>query len=102
MLPQLGFDVPMGAIAAEQAAAAFALWHKAVAGSVAPERLLVLDVFGTPSDELWRQLCAFLGRPPPRDAPRRRAGAGAGAGVVRGGPKNYLDMAIQHSSNGYV
>ena len=60
-------DVPMGAIKAEQSAAAFAMWHKAVVGSVAPERLLVLDVFTTPSDELWRQLCAFVGKPLPRE-----------------------------------
>ena len=67
VLPQLGFDVPMGAIKAEQSAAAFAMWHKAVVGSVAPERLLVLDVFTTPPDELWRQLCALVGKPLPRE-----------------------------------
>ena len=67
VLPQLGFDVPMGAIKAEQSAAAVAMWHKAVVGSVAPERLLVLDVFTTPPDELWRQLCAFVGKPLPRE-----------------------------------
>ena len=43
------------------------MWHKAGVGSVAPERLLVLDVFTTPSDELWRQLCAFVGKPLPRE-----------------------------------
>lgn len=62
---QLGFSVPIGAISAEQAAAAFALWQKAVVGSVRPERLLVLDLFTTSSDELWRQLCAFVRRPLP-------------------------------------
>ena len=58
----------MGALSAEQAATALALWYKVVAASVPPERLLVLDIFGTPSDELWRSLCAFVGKPLPRDS----------------------------------
>ncbi|KOO33528.1 hypothetical protein Ctob_013278 [Chrysochromulina tobinii] len=48
-----------------QAAAALALWHRVVSASVAPDRLLVLDLFHTPSDELWRQLCNFLDQPLP-------------------------------------
>ena len=67
VLPLFGVEVPMGALSAEQAATALAMWHKIVAASVAPERLLVLDILGTPSDVLWRRLCAFLGRPLPRD-----------------------------------
>lgn len=65
------FDVeaPIGALSVEQGATALALWHKVVVGSVPAERLLLLDVFSMASDELWRRLCAFLGRPlPPRDA----------------------------------
>ena len=58
----------MGALTAEQAATAFALWHRAVSASVPPERLLVLDLFTMGDDELWSKLCAFVGRPlPPRD-----------------------------------
>ena len=63
----LGFEAPLGAVSEAQAAAALALWHKAAAASVPPERLLVLDLFSTPSDLLWRQLCDFLDRPLPRD-----------------------------------
>lgn len=65
LLPLLGLDVPMGALSGPQAAAALALWHKAVAASVPPERLLVLDLFNMSSSELWRKLCVFLGRPLP-------------------------------------
>lgn len=48
---------------------AFALWLRVVTASVPPERLLLLDLFTTPSEELWRQLCAFLGRPLPSAGP---------------------------------
>ena len=71
LLPLLGApfaDVRLGALSEQQAATALALWHRAAAASVAPDRLLVLDLFSTPSDELWRQLCGFLGRPLPADA----------------------------------
>ena len=65
----LGFDARLIELSEAQVAAAFALWHKAAAASVPPERLLVLDLFSTPSDELWKQLCTFLGKPlPPSDA----------------------------------
>lgn len=67
VLPLFGVEAPMGALSAEQAATALALWHKVVAASVPPERLLVLDVFSTPSAELWRRLCAFVQKPLPRD-----------------------------------
>ena len=67
VLPLFGVEAPMGALSAEQAATALALWHKVVAASVPPERLLVLDVFSMPSAELWRRLCAFLQKPLPRD-----------------------------------
>ena len=30
-----------------------------------PIQLLVLDLFATASDQLWRQLCAFVRRPLP-------------------------------------
>ena len=33
--------------------------------SVAPERLLVLDVFSMDDHQLWTRLCTFLGRPCP-------------------------------------
>ena len=73
LLPLLGLDnVPMGALSEAQSAAALALWHKAVAASVPPERLLVLDLFTMPTDELWRRLCAFVDRP----LPKRVAGSG--------------------------
>ncbi len=69
LLPLLDLDVPMAAVTEAQAAMALALWHRVVAGSVPAERLLVLDLFATPSDELWARLCAFVRRPlPPRDA----------------------------------
>ena len=68
----LGFEAQMGALSVEQAAAALALWHKVVAASVPAERLLVLDLFNTPSDQLWDQLCAFLHRPIPRDTAGKR------------------------------
>ena len=61
----LGYDAPMAALPAEQAAMAFALWHRTVAASVPAERLLMLDVFSMSDDELWRKLCAFVGRPLP-------------------------------------
>ena len=61
----LGFDAPVSALSAEQAAAALAMWHKAVAASVPPDRLLVLDVFAMPSEELWRRLAEFVGKPLP-------------------------------------
>jgi hypothetical protein len=68
LFPLLGFDVPMGALSADQSAMSLALWHRAVAASVPPERLLVLDVFSMDDDELWRKLSAFVGRSlPPRD-----------------------------------
>ena len=67
----LGFEAPLGALSDAQAAAALALWHRVVSASVAPDRLLVLDLFHTPSDELWRQLCTFLDRslPVAKDGP---------------------------------
>ena len=69
LFPYLGFDAPMHALSEEQAARAFALWHRAVAGSVPAERLLVLDVFRMSDEELWTKLSDFVGRaPPPRDA----------------------------------
>ena len=68
LLPLFGIDAPMGALSAAQGATALALWHKVVAASVPPDRLLVLDVFSMESDELWRRLCAFVGKPlPPCD-----------------------------------
>ena len=67
VLPLFGVEAPMGALSTEQAATALALWHKVVAASVPPERLLVLDVFRTPSTELWRRLCAFMQKPLPSD-----------------------------------
>lgn len=66
MLHALGIDAPMHAVSEAQAAMALALWHRAVSASVPPERLLILDLFTMPSDELWHRLCAFLGRPLPR------------------------------------
>ena len=69
VLSLFDIEAPIGALSVEQGATALALWHKVVAGSVPVERLLLLDVFSMASDELWRRLCAFLGRPlPPRDA----------------------------------
>jgi hypothetical protein len=68
LFPLLGFNAPMAALTAEQAAMAFALWHRVVAASVPPERLLVLDVFRMTDDELWTALSDFVGRPlPPRN-----------------------------------
>lgn len=55
----------MAALSVEQSAAAFALWHRAVAASLPPERLLVLDVFRMSDDELWRRLSEFVGRSTP-------------------------------------
>ena len=68
LLTALGFQAPLAAVSVEQAAAAQALWHRVVAGSVPPERLLVLDVWNTLGDELWARLAGFVGRPlPARD-----------------------------------
>ena len=64
-------DAPMGALSTDQSAMAFALWHRAVAASVPPERLLILDVFTMPDEELWRRLAEFVGRPVPVDASGR-------------------------------
>ena len=64
----LGFEAPLSTLSEAQAAAAFVLWHKAAAASVPSDRLLVLDLFTTPSDELWRQLCSFVDRPLPTGA----------------------------------
>ena len=68
MLVHMGIDAPMAAVSEAQAAAALALWYKAVIASVPAGRLLVLDLFTTPSHELWTKLCAFVGRPLPMDA----------------------------------
>jgi hypothetical protein len=68
LFPLLGFDAPMSALSVEQSAMALALWHRAVAASVPPSRLLLLDVFTMRDEELWERLCAFLQRPLPRDA----------------------------------
>lgn len=67
LLVHMGIDAPMAAISEAQAAAALALWYKSVIASVPPERLLVLDLFTMPSDELWTKLCAFVARPLPID-----------------------------------
>mmetsp|Transcript_40286 Transcript_40286/g.127405 ORF Transcript_40286/g.127405 Transcript_40286/m.127405 type:complete len:309 (-) Transcript_40286:238-1164(-) len=65
LFPLLGFDAPVGALTEEQAAAAFALWHRVVLGSLPRERVLLLDLFGESSEQLWRRLSAFVGRPLP-------------------------------------
>ena len=61
----LGLHAPMSALTIDQAAMSLALWQRVVAGSIAAERLLVLDVFHMSSDELWRRLSDFLQRPLP-------------------------------------
>jgi len=61
----LGLHAPMSALTVDHAAMSFALWQRVVAGSVAPERLLVLDVFHMSSEELWRRLSDFVQRPLP-------------------------------------
>jgi hypothetical protein len=67
LLPYLDIDAPMAAATKVQAASALALWHRVAAASVPPDRLLILDLFTTPDEDLWQQLCAFVRRPLPRD-----------------------------------
>lgn len=65
LFESLGFDVTMAQLSEEQAATAFALWHRVAAASVAPERLLVLDLFQMDAAELWGKLTRFVGKPLP-------------------------------------
>ena len=62
LLPLFGIDAPMGALSAAQGATALALWHKVVAASVPPDRLLVLDVWPD-TEPCWvdaAPLCAAM------------------------------------------
>ena len=69
LFPLLGFEAPMAALTAEQAARALALWYRAVSASVPPERLLVLDVFNMSDEELWAKLSNFVEKPLPERDP---------------------------------